>query len=97
MAKKFSSPIKRKIAQWYKEREANTAAVEAEKAFDKARKNRQRKYQCPRCEQIARGTRSTLLLCGVCYEMDEVIVRLTRIDPLPEEISTIAPSSENAA
>ena len=52
----------------------------------KARAMRLRKFQCPECQQIARGTRLTELVCGICYAIGHSIVRLIRVDPLPEEV-----------
>lgn len=67
-----------------KRREPSAKAVS--RAVEKAKSNRQRKYECPECNQIARGTRHTLLICGLCHEMTGTIVRMVRVDPLPEEI-----------
>jgi hypothetical protein len=64
-------------------------AKQITRAEQKARRNRNRLYQCPEsdCQQRARGTRHTSLICGLCYEMKAgKVVYLVRIDPLPEEI-----------
>ncbi len=55
-------------------------------AIAKAQRSRSRKFSCGTCGQIARGTRNTLLLCGVCFEMSGAVVRMVRTDPLPEEL-----------
>jgi len=57
-----------------------------DEAERKARTMRNRKYECPSCKQKARGTRSSSLVCGVCYEMDGEIIFLLRVDALPEEV-----------
>jgi hypothetical protein len=36
--------------------------------------------------QIARGTRNSILLCGICWETNNEITHMVRVDPLPEEI-----------
>lgn len=51
----------------------------------RARANRMRKFVCD-CGQIARGTRNSSLICGVCFEMTGEIHVMRRVDPLPEEI-----------
>lgn len=62
---------------------ASVTAIDS--AETRARKNRLRLFQCS-CGQKIRGTRATLVLCGLCYEMRGEIVPFTRIDPLPEEV-----------
>ena len=56
-------------------------------AASKATKMRLRKYQCETCGQIARGTRTSDLICGRCYGTDGTVTPMSRIDPLPEEIN----------
>lgn len=41
-----------------------------ERAAAKARSTRLRKFECPDCHQIARGTRGSILICGLCFEMN---------------------------
>lgn len=55
----------------------------------KARNMRSRKYVCPAsgCGQIIRGTRNTVVDCGLCRELYGITVALVRVDPLPEEIA----------
>jgi hypothetical protein len=77
--------VLRPNAQRSKGRSVKTADA-AMVAEDRARSTRNRKFECPRCHQIARGTRSSDLLCGRCYATDGDIVQLVRVDPLPEEI-----------
>jgi hypothetical protein len=60
------------------------------RAEEKARTMRNRKFCCPECGQIARGTRNSVLICGVTYEMTGRVVTMLRVDPLPEEIAVIA-------
>jgi len=57
-----------------------------ERAAVKASKTRLLKFQCPDCQQIARGTRASLLICGLCFEMKSEITHMVRVDALPEEI-----------
>jgi predicted RNA-binding Zn-ribbon protein involved in translation (DUF1610 family) len=57
------------------------------KAVAKAQRNRQMKFVCPECGQIARGSRNVLLDCGLCWDMRSVTVRMVRADPLPGEIA----------
>jgi hypothetical protein len=75
-----------------------TSKRETATAETKARKNRLRKFECPACHQIARGTRATDLICGRCYACDGELIALVRIDLLPEEIlAAAANESERAA
>jgi hypothetical protein len=67
---------------------ASLRAVDA--AEGKARTNRLRKFACPSCSQIARGTRCSVLACGLCYEMRGEVIMLRRVDPLPEEVIAMA-------
>jgi hypothetical protein len=62
------------------------ALTAIERDAQRAAKNRERKFQCPECHQIGRGSRASSFLCGVCYEMHQRIVAMLRVDPLPEEI-----------
>jgi len=62
------------------------AVTEIEREAERAAKNRQRKFACPVCNQIARATRAADLLCGKCYSNDGAIVSMRRVEPLPEEI-----------
>ena len=57
-------------------------------AEKRARSMRNRKFTCsdPECGQIARGTRGSSLICGICFSLYERIVFMVRVDPLPEEI-----------
>lgn len=57
-----------------------------EKAAAKARSTRLRKFECPDCHQIARGTRNSVLICGLCFQLQNEITHMVRVDPLPEEI-----------
>ena len=63
-----------------------TASVtELEKQVQHARNVRFRLYECS-CGQKIRGTRSTSVICGLCYEMEGEIRMMVRKDALPEEI-----------
>jgi hypothetical protein len=67
-----------------------TEAVISKMALDvaegNARKRRWRLFDCPKCGQIARGSRATLIDCGLCREMTGETVPMIRRDPLPEEV-----------
>ena len=88
MAKPMGVRTKRKIAQWYADRDMKRAGEDAGARYQKAQKNRLRKYVCD-CGQIIRGTRNTLVLCGLCHEMTGQLVMMRRADPLPEEIGMV--------
>lgn len=66
------------------------------RAEAKARKMRSRKFACPECGQIVRGTRGTIVDCGLCREMYGRTVTMVRVDPLPEEIAAMAAAAEYA-
>lgn len=73
-------------AQPKRRRGRQPAARTVEAAERKARSMRLRLFECDACRQKARGTRSSSLICGVCYEMDGEVRPMRRVDPLPEEI-----------
>ena len=70
-----------------KERKAPSARQVSD-AEKRARSMRNRKFVCsdPECGQIARGTRGSSLICGICFSLYGRIVFMVRVDPLPEEI-----------
>ena len=59
-------------------RRASEAVGDIERLARKATDNRQRKFQCERCGQIARGTRKSDLICGGCIRaaLSRVVVDL---------------------
>lgn len=67
-------------------RRRRTTVRTVDHAVTKATKMRMRKFQCPRCSQIARATTNAALLCGVCHEMHGELIPLSRIDPTPIEL-----------
>lgn len=62
----------------------------------KARAMRLRKFVCESCNQLARGTRHSALICGLCYEMTGDVVKMRRVDPTPEEVLAMAQTREMA-
>ena len=66
-----------------KRKEPSARAIR--KAVAKAQRNRQMKFLC-QCGQIARASKNTLLVCGLCLDMSGAIVRMVRVDALPEEL-----------
>lgn len=67
-----------------KRKEPSARAVR--KAVAKASRNRQRKFLCE-CGQIARASKNTLLVCGLCHELTGSIVRMVRVDATAEELA----------
>jgi hypothetical protein len=67
-------------------RRASEVLGEIEREAKRATENRQRKFSCPVCNQIARATRAADLLCGRCYANDAALVAMVRMSPLPEEL-----------
>lgn len=57
-------------------------------ALERAKTNRLRKYECPECHQIIRGTRLTSVICGRCHERLSRLIYLARVTPVPEELLT---------
>jgi hypothetical protein len=67
-------------------RRAAEVLNEIEREAKRATENRQRKFSCPVCNQIARATRGGDLLCGRCFATDGAIVSMLRVSPFPEEL-----------
>lgn len=57
----------------------STAPTAAEIRAAREARNRLKKFVCPNCGQIARGSRGSQLICGRCYLTDHAIHIMRRV------------------